>query len=169
MRLIIALSAIGIVSASQCTETESKLWLEDYSFTMNMLTCAIKGSGSSGPTTSCLVSKYNGKLSESCAKCFGETVGCGSKFCGAVCAKGAYSNDCLSCTSSNGCDAGLNTCTGFEGPLKPTPPPSRSDVSPVPQSDGITTPELATTTTKSSSTFSCAWLLIPVLAGLHVM
>lgn len=167
MRTVIALAFASVISGQPCTENESKLWQNEYSFTSNMINCAVKGSGSGGATASCMVAVYNGQLTNGCAKCFGDTVDCGYRNCGNLCAKAAYSPDCLACTEAKGCNSALAQCTGFtQGPPPPTPPPSAS-VAPKADDDG--TAANVTSTTKGGacgfSAGSAAMLLFVSIAA----
>ena len=97
-------------------------------FTTTLQKCAVDYMGGDRATATCLKNKYNGQLSDSCAACFGQTVKCGVENCAEFCADDAGDPTCLACTEEKGCDAGLNTCTGFlQGPPKPLP--ANSDTS----------------------------------------
>ena len=118
----IALVFIASASAQKCTEAESKLWIDQYDFTKNMMTCAMKGMGSSKVASNCLVDKYSGALSLDCATCFGETIACGAKSCGQPCSKDPSCAECKECAYSSGCDGAMKACTGIEtGPMSPKP------------------------------------------------
>ena len=110
-------------SAGQCSESESSLWINNYGFTEKIKSCAIQNMGSGDGTAKCLVGHFSG-LSDSCASCFGQTVECGKKNCQKFCLADSAAPACLECTEKAGCNAALNTCTGFsQGPPAPTQAP----------------------------------------------
>lgn len=109
----------GSALAGQCDESESKLWLNNDTFTDVIKKCAANTGGSVAGTTNCMASQIGG-LSSGCASCFGQTVDCGKKHCMAECVHNSAAQQCLECTKKSGCDDALNVCTGFgQGPPKP--------------------------------------------------
>jgi hypothetical protein len=144
-KLIFAFVGIAVANSQTCSEVESKLWIDSDDFTKSMTNCAMKNMGNGAGTAICLTEKYGPVLTRKCADCFGNTVACGLQKCGAKCAKGAWLAECLDCTNENGCDAGLDACTGFnQGPPKPTAPPGVAPPA-APRDDALTT------TTKSTA------------------
>lgn len=120
LRKVAVLSFVSATAlAGQCNESESKLWLNNDSFTDVMKKCAANASGSAAGTTNCMASQIGG-LSSGCASCFGQTVDCGKRNCMAECIQSSAAQKCLDCTKNSGCDDALNVCTGFaQGPPKP--------------------------------------------------
>ncbi len=171
MKVIAFASVLGTTFAGKCTEAESNLWIGQMSFTQLMYDCALDNLASPGPTTACIANGYPGKLSSDCASCFGETVRCGNEFCNQLCLDDASDPACLECTSRNGCDANLYTCTGFsQGPPKPTPSPSAGPTTTKqPLTAASATARASESPTNSTSTTSRASGMAIVSAGILVL
>ena len=78
-----------------------------------------------GPTpaaiASCLTAGIG--LSEQCADCYGDLVGCMVSVCVMVCT--SQSQECMQCLIANNCSSAFSTCAGFDlfesGPPSPNP------------------------------------------------
>ena len=122
MRLFVSAAILTstVIGDGNCSVDESKLWITSRDFTDKFQKCALSEFGASGPTSSCLRSKFP-SLSENCSSCFGNTVQCGRDNCMKECLKSSATPECIDCTVAKGCTSGLASCTGFEqGPPNPT-------------------------------------------------
>ena len=151
MRLpALCLVASSTVGGQQCDDAMSKLFIDNYQFTIDMRRCGAQSAGQKDLTANCLKTVYP-SLSPGCATCFGECVQCGASNCLAQCTKDPASSDCLNCVEAAQCNANLNQCTGFEGPPKPTP---KGSSIPNVNADAVTTSAPATTNPSGSLSVS---------------
>jgi len=66
--------------------------------------------GDSKATKSCLVEST--AVSEGCATCYGDVVGCMFTQCDTVCS--SESPECVDCLNTNNCTSEFKTCSGLD-------------------------------------------------------
>ena len=162
LKFVSASAVFAVAMAGQCTDAESKLWIDNPAFTAKMSECAAENMGAGEPTATCLVGAFAG-LSAQCASCFGQTVQCGRDNCMNECILDSFAPECLACTESHGCDAGLVSCTGFK--TGPPVTPSGTTIAPT-GADATTTTAAATTTGSGAVEASFALAALLAVAAL---
>lgn len=105
-----------------CSASDRKLVIHpnNKEFTKNMDKCSTDAWGNSEKTTKCLKTHYP-KLSDGCAKCYGEMASCGASHCKWKCFTNHFSEGCLACVNQNCRDIQKNAgsfslikCTGLK-------------------------------------------------------
>lgn len=107
--------------AGLCTTSDRKLVIHpnNKEFTKNMDKCSSDAWGNAEKTKKCLKTHYP-KLSDGCAKCYGDMASCGASHCKWKCLSNHFSKGCLECVNKNCRDAqkkstsfSLIKCTGL--------------------------------------------------------
>lgn len=98
--------------AGQCNEADRRDYIHagNSEFNRTWRTCGKNASGSARATTRCLKHHYN-ELSQECAQCFGDYVGCARDKCWTQCWQNPDSDACANCSIEH-CKPGLLSCTG---------------------------------------------------------
>ena len=123
----ISLLAVGAL-ADECTQDMANIWLNNEAFSIEIKNCAVDSMGDANEVSACLMAAHS-ELSSGCAACFGQTVACGRDNCMQACIGDSFAAECIQCTETEGCNAQLAACTGFEGPPVPGTSTTTSGVS----------------------------------------
>lgn len=96
----------------QCNEADRRdyIYADNSEFNRNWRACGKSTSGNARATTRCLKHLYTA-LSQECAQCFGDYVGCARDKCWTHCVQNPDSDDCVNCSITH-CKPGLLSCTG---------------------------------------------------------
>jgi hypothetical protein len=98
----------------KCTDNDRRdyIYRGNTDFNHNWRACGKSSSGSASGTTACLKRSYH-ELSQECAQCFGDFVGCARSHCWTQCWSNPDSADCEACGNSH-CQSGLISCSGIQ-------------------------------------------------------
>lgn len=110
-------------SSNQCNAMDAELWSSasnTIAFSMAVVSCAQRHFGHREDTADCLLSNYVGKLTASCAGCFGETAECSVRNCFMECFPLMHPTDLCGVCMDQYCTPRLRDCMGASSPFPPS-------------------------------------------------